>query len=242
LSPVQFARTQGHRQLSDSPSPGDGTDPSVAEAPAAASVVVSPEAPLNSTLDLVERVRHGDRDALEVICLRCLKALTCFAAGRVPPRIRGMVESQDLVAEAVEKGLRKILELDLSREGALLSYLRRVLKNLIVDKVRAADRRPSPVSLDDQHADDQASPLDKALDREKVELYEEALQQLKPRDAEVILLRMEQQAGYDEIAVHMGLPTANAARVAVRRSLFRLANEMSRLRGAPGDQTDGDGA
>ena len=175
-----------------------------------------------------------------MICLRSLKALTCFAAGRVPPRIRGMVESQDLVAEAVEKGLRKILELDLSREGALLSYLRRVFKNLIVDKVRAADRRPSPVSLDDQHADDQTSPLDKALDREKVELYEDALQQLKPRDAEVILLRMEQQASYDEIAVQMGLPTANAARVAVRRALLRLAHEMSRLRREPGDQTDGD--
>ncbi len=185
--------------------------------------------PLLSTMDLVTRARAGDRDALEVICQRSLKALTRFAVGRLPRRVRGMVETQDIVAEAVQRALSRLDEIDLQREGALTAYLRRVLKNLIVDKLRAVDRRPTAVTLDDQQVDDTRSPLQRVLDNEKVELYESALQRLKPRDAEAILLRLEQQANYDDIAIQLGFPTPNAARVAVRRALLRLAHEMARL-------------
>jgi RNA polymerase sigma factor (sigma-70 family) len=208
--------------------------------PASAKPPSSPSE-LTSTLDLVARVRGGDQDALEVVCLRCLKGLRCFAAGRVPPRIRGMVDTQDLVAEALQKGLNRLLDIDLGRAGALMAYLRQVLKNLIVDKVRAADRAPRSTLLDERVVDDTQSPLERALDREKVELYEEALQRLKPRDAEMIILRVEQQAPYDEIAVYMGLPTANAARTAVRRALFRLAHAMSRVTRVQDGKPDGDG-
>jgi RNA polymerase sigma factor (sigma-70 family) len=194
-----------------------------------------------STLDLVARLRAGDKEALDIVWARCWKSLSCFAAGRVPPRIRGMLETQDLVAEALEKGLSRLLDIELARDGALMSYLRRVLKNLIVDKIRAADRSPLRASLDDQQLDDTLSPLDRALEREKAELYEAALERLKPRDAELILLRVEQQSNYDEIALHRGLPTANAARIAVRRALFRLAHEMSRVKRSRCGQADGDG-
>ena len=187
-----------------------------------------------STVDLVARVRGGDQDALEAVCHRCLSGLHAFAAGRVPPRIRGMCDTQDLVAEALEKGLTRLLDLDLPRQGALMAYFRQVLRNLIVDKVRAADRAPRTATLDDRHVDDTLSPLEQALDREKLERYEAALQRLKPRDAELIILRVEQQADYAEIVVFLGLPSTNAARVAVRRALLRLAHEMSiasRVRG-----------
>jgi RNA polymerase sigma factor (sigma-70 family) len=212
-----------------------------AAAPAATAAPADAGSGFTSTLDLVARLRAGDQAALEIVWVRCWKSLSCFAAGRVPPRIRGMLETQDLVAEALEKGLSRLLEIDLVREGALMAYLRRVLKNLIVDKIRAADRAPAPASLDDQQVDDTLSPLDRALDREKVELYEAALERLKPRDAELILLRVEQQASHEEIALHMRLPTANAARIAVRRALFRLAHEMSRVSRLRCGQTDGDG-
>lgn len=208
--------------------------------PPATGAAPDPRLELTSTLDLVARVRNGDRDALEVVCLRCLKGLHRFAAGRVPPRIRGMLDTQDLVAEALEKGMARLLDLDLGRQGALMAYLRQVLKNLIVDKIRAADRAPTSTLLDNQHVDDTQSPLEKALDREQVELYEEALQCVKPRDAEMIILRVEQQAPYDEIAVYMGLPTANAARTAVRRALFRLAHVMARLSRVQDGKRDGD--
>lgn len=187
---------------------------------------------LQSTVDLVARVRDGDQEALEIICLRYLKALNRFAMGRLPQRVRGMVETQDLVAEALEKGLSHLAEIDLQREGALMAYLRRILKNLIVDKIRASDRRPAVATLTDDRADSALSPLDKVLAGEKLELYEQALEYLKPRDAAAIILRVEEQADYDQIAIQLGIPTANAARLTVRRALFRLSHEMARLRRA----------
>jgi RNA polymerase sigma-70 factor (ECF subfamily) len=193
-----------------------------------------------STIDLVARARNGDADALDAICQRCLKGLRRFAAGRVPPRIRGMLDTQDLVSEALQKGLAKLHRLELGHEGALMAYLRQVLSHLIVDKIRAADRAPAPASLDDRHADDSLSPLERTLEREKLELYDAALRRLKPRDAELIVMRVEQQASYEEIAIHLGLPTGNAARVAVRRALLRLAHRMSRAELGRGAQRDGD--
>ena len=188
-----------------------------------------------STVDLVARVRRGDQEALEAVCLRCLRGLHGYAAGRVPPRIRGLCDTQDLVAEALEKGLARLLDLDVGRQGALMAYFRQILRNLIIDKVRAAERGPRTATLDDRLVDDTLSPLELALDREKLERYDAALQRLKPRDAELIILRVEQQSDYEEIVLFLGLPSVNAARVAVRRALLRLAHEMSsasRVRGA----------
>lgn len=203
-----------------------------------ADMAAEPALAMMSTVDLVARYRGGDQEALEAVCLRCLRGLHAFAAGRVPPHIRGMCDTQDLVAEALEKGVSRLLDLDLGRQGALMAYFRQVLKNLIVDKVRAAERAPVAAPLDDRHVANTRSPLELALDREKVERYEAALERLKPRDAELIVLRVEQQADYEEIAVFLGLRSANAARVAARRALFRLAHEMSsphRVRGAKKD-------
>ena len=129
--------------LNQSPGVPAGIGAAKFVAPRPTDAVPNPPSELTSTVDLVARVRSGDQDALEVVCVRCLKGLRCFAAGRVPPRIRGMLDTQDLVAEALEKGLARLLDLDLVREGALMAYLRRVLKNLIVDKIRAADRAPT---------------------------------------------------------------------------------------------------
>lgn len=208
-----------------------GQPPDRGPAPESALAVVS-------TQELVTRVRGGDQEALEAVCQRCLRGLHGFAAGRVPPRIRGMLDTQDLVAEALEKGLVRLLDLDLERQGALMAYFRQILKNLIIDKVRAAERAPRTATLDDRHVDDTRSPLELALDREKLDRYDAALQRLKPRDAELIILRVEQQADYGEIVAFLGLPSTNAARVAVRRALLRLAHEMSgtsRKRGATKD-------
>ena len=91
-------------------------------------------------------------------------------------------------------------------------------------------RRPQQVSLDEDQADHGQSPLQRVLDDEQIELYEAALECLKPRDAALVTLKIEEQLGYEDIAADLGFPTANAARVATKRAVLRLAHEMSRLR------------
>jgi RNA polymerase sigma factor (sigma-70 family) len=198
---------------------------------------VTDQPDLQSTIELTTRARAGDEAALEALCLRCLKSLTRFAAGRLPVAVRGMVETQDVVIEAVQRGMGRLHEFEVRHPGALIAYMRRILKNLIIDYVRSVVRRPRQVALDDEHADLGQSPLQRVLDDEQIELYEEALECLKPRDAALVTLKIEEQLGYEDIAADLGFPSANAARVATKRAVLRLARHMSllsRAKGAPG--------
>jgi RNA polymerase sigma factor (sigma-70 family) len=182
-----------------------------------------------STVELTIRAQAGDQDAMEALCLRCLKALSRFAAGRLPPGARGMVDTQDIVLEAVQRGMSRLPFLEVQSPGTLIAYMRKILKNLVVDYVRTAVRRPYAVTLDDEHADLGQSPLERVLDGERLELYEAALERLKPRDAALVTLRIEEQLGHDEIALELGLPSGNTARIAGKRAVLRLAHEMSKL-------------
>ena len=70
------------------------------------------------------------------------------------------------------------------------------------------------------------SPLEQAIGRQGVQRYDEALARLGAGDREAIVARLELQQSYQEIAVALGKPTANAARAAVTRALARLVEEL----------------
>ena len=183
---------------------------------------------LQSTLDLLARARAGDEAAWEVVFRRCERGLRRFAAGRLPVQCRGMTDTEDLVQDTVVSALKRLDHLEFRHEGALLAYLRQAVLNRIIDEVRRRNRRPALVSLPDDQADQALSPLELVIGRQNVDRYELALARLRPRDREVIVMRLEHQAEYAAVAEHFGLPTPNAARVAVKRALFRLAQEMAR--------------
>jgi RNA polymerase sigma factor (sigma-70 family) len=182
---------------------------------------------LQATIDLLARARGGDDAALNVIFQRCIRGLRRFAANRLPISARGLQDTEDIVQEAVMKALQRLDHFEARGEGSLLAYLRQAVKNRIVDEARKIRRRPVAVSLDEEHEDRGTSPLERVLDGENLERYEAALSRLKPRDQEAIVLRIELQASYEQMAVQLGMPTANSARVAVKRALFRLAREMA---------------
>jgi len=184
---------------------------------------------LESTVELTIRARAGDQVALEALCLRCLKSLTRYAAGRLPPAVRDMLDTQDVVVEAVQRGMSRLGEFEVRHPGALVAYMRTTLRNLIIDYLRERIRRPKRVALDDQHPDATRSPLERVLSDEQIALYDMALTRLKPRDAALVALKIDEQLNYEEIAAELGLPSANAARVATRRAVLRLAHEMSKL-------------
>ena len=59
------------------------------------------------------------------------------------------------------------------------------------------------------------------------ERYEAALQELKPADREAIIARIELQQSYEEVAIALGKPSADSARMAVTRAIARLISVMS---------------
>ena len=114
-------------------------------------------------------------------------------------------------------------------EGALQAYLRQTLANRIRDEMRGVARRPAPSPLDEiaPPVDGQASPLEQAIGREALESYEAALKRLRPADREAIVARIELQYSYQQLALALGKPSVEAARMSVARALVRLASEMS---------------
>jgi RNA polymerase sigma factor (sigma-70 family) len=179
-----------------------------------------------SSIELIERVRQGDENALETLLRRHLPRLSRWARGRLPRYVRDGADTDDLVQETVVSTLRRIETLEYPREGALQAYLRQALMNRIRDVIRRSTRVPPPVPLDAATLSDDRSPLDEVIGLEAVERYEAALQQLTPIDREAIIGRIELGYDYDELARALDKPSAGAARVAVGRALSRLAAKM----------------
>ena len=74
------------------------------------------------------------------------------------------------------------------------------------------------------------SPLEQAIGKQGFERYEQALKTLKPVDRDAIVARIELQQSYEEVAIALGKPNANAARMAVTRALARLIEAMQHER------------
>lgn len=181
-----------------------------------------------STFRLLERVREGDRDALNSLLARYGGPLRRWAHGRLPSRARGATDTQDLVQETLIQTLNAIGTFVPKHEGALQAYLRQALMNRIRDELRRVERRGEPAALDSQIEDTAPSPVEQAVGRQAVERYERALARLRPEERELVIARMEMERPYEEIAEMLGKPTADAARKAARRALIRLAAEMKR--------------
>jgi RNA polymerase sigma-70 factor (ECF subfamily) len=182
----------------------------------------------DSTFELVERAKSGDRDALNRLFARFLPSLRRWASGRLPRWTRGMMDTDDLVQETVSRAVKLIDKFESRHEGALQAYLRQAVMNRIRDEVRRSKREPMPMALGDDHADRTASPLDAAIGVEAVARYEAALARLRPEDREAVVVRIEMDGTYHDVAQALGKPSADAARMAVTRALLRLAEEMSR--------------
>ena len=190
------------------------------------------EPALESTAVLLIRARHGDLKAREALASRYLPALRRFAHGRLPARARDLAETDDLVQNTVVRALNHLDRFEPRREGAFLAYLRQILVNQIRDEARRASSRPVRAELSEDLPAAGLSPLEEAIGRDDVELYEAALAKLAPPQREAIVLRVELGFSYDEVARSLGRQSPNAARMLIARAMVRLAAAIDELRGA----------
>jgi RNA polymerase sigma-70 factor (ECF subfamily) len=183
----------------------------------------------SSTIELLERARHGDRAALDRLFARPFPPLRRWASGRLPHWARDVTDTDDIVQEALLQTFRRLDAFDSRGVGALYAYLRQAVLNRIRDELRRKSRRPNAVSLDQHEPAGGLSPLEQAIGSAAVERYERALAQLKPEDQEAIIARVELGCTYEEMAESLGKPSSEAARKAVRRAIVRLVEAMDGL-------------
>jgi len=147
--------------------------------------------PLDSTAEsslvLLGRARAGDRASLEKLIERYLPVLTRWTHGRLPPWARDMVDTQDLVQDALMNTVVRLEDFVPRHEGALRAYLRQAVRHRIRDEIRRKQRRPAQAEFDEDPPAGSASPFEELVGTEAALRYEAALRQLRAADRELIL-------------------------------------------------------
>ena len=179
-------------------------------------------ADLESTASLLIQARAGDAAARDRLLRRYLPSLQRWARGRLRG-VRDLSDTDDLVQITLVRALDRMDGFEPRGPGSFLAYLRRILQNQIREEFRRARNRPRVVGLPEDLEAGERSPLERAIDREALEAYEAGLAQLSGPQQEAVILRVEMGWSYPEIAVVLGCPSANAARMVVARALVRLA-------------------
>lgn len=180
---------------------------------------------------LIERAQRGDQEALDRLFQRCYPLIRRLAHGRLPDRFRGEKDTSDLVQITFLRALRGLKDFQSRWEHAWLIYLRRILFNHLRDEVRRAKRLPEREVFPDEDGpaaieSPEPSPLDKAAVRQRVSAYRDALTRLSQTEREAVILRLEQGERYERIAALLGLPSSDAARMLVNRSIGKIADTV----------------
>jgi RNA polymerase sigma factor (sigma-70 family) len=182
------------------------------------------EAGATSTFELVARAQAGDRTALDELLVRCLPSLHRWAHGRLPMYARGALDTDDLVQQAAYRTLMRLHLFEPRHVYSLQAYLREAVVNRIRDVVRQQLRRGVDEELVDNRSDERVlSPLEEVIRQETVRRYWEALKQLRPNERRAVILRIEMELSFDELAKRLGNKSSGAARMATNRALGRLA-------------------
>jgi len=158
---------------------------------------------------------------------RSLPPLKRWARGRLPDWARSLAETQDLVQDAVIRAIPHLKHFEARHPGALQAYLRQAIANHIRDEIRKVNSRP-PIGgdLPESKVDPGPSPLERAIGRERLDRYDAALAKLRPVEREAIVARLELQQSYEEVALALGKPSADAARMLVARAVKNLIRAM----------------
>ncbi len=102
-----------------------------------------PDVRVDSSVDLLLKAQSGDEDALNRLLARYLPRLRRWASGRLPWALRTMLDTGDLVQDAIVSALPHLNKLEIRTEHAFQFYLQRAVKNRIIDLHKRARRRPA---------------------------------------------------------------------------------------------------
>jgi RNA polymerase sigma-70 factor, ECF subfamily len=182
------------------------------------------------SVELLAKAQSGNEAARDELLSRYLPRLTRWASGRLPTGLRSMLDTGDLVQDALVNALRNLNTLEIRDEGTFQLYLARAVNNRIIDLYRRKARRPIREEMPEDAVANTHSPLDLAIGAATRAWYERALATLTDEEQALIFLRLELGLSFEEIAEQLGKPSPDAARMAVKRAVKLLVSEMDRQR------------
>jgi RNA polymerase sigma-70 factor (ECF subfamily) len=203
-----------------------------------------PLADFSPTMELLGRAQAGNRAALNELLERYSDRVFRIVRIRMGARLRGTVESCDIVQNTLKKAAEKLGSFQPRGHAALIQWLAAIAENQIRDAADRLKKREREVPIDEhaqEGARDAVSPLPSdggpspstlVANAELREIYDACVESLSEHHRELILLRDYSAATWDEIALTLGLPGAHAAQEMYRRAQIKLAGMLRlRLRG-----------
>ncbi|MEO8502071.1 MAG: sigma-70 family RNA polymerase sigma factor, partial [Vicinamibacteria bacterium] len=177
-----------------------------------------------SSLELLIKAKNGDREALDRLFADLWPSLRRWAHGRLPRWARDGVGTTDLVQDAALNVLQRLGKFEARRRGGLRAYLRQSVQNRVRDLIRQRQRRGgAPEDVADLPLASNASPFVDVVGQDETERYLKGLSRLSAEDQVLIVGRIDLGYDYDQLAVASGRRGPDAARMAVRRAIERLA-------------------
>lgn len=176
---------------------------------------------MNSTTELVTRVRGGDEEAFRLIFDRYARPILSFIYDMVSDRAL----AEDLTQETFVRAYRALDSL--RDESKLSTWLFSIAKNVARESLRTRTRDKGNVELDGETAfelrDETANPAGELLDKELGGVVRNALARLDEDKRLVFTLKIFQQRSYEEISEITGFSVGK-----LKTDLHRARAEMRR--------------
>jgi len=178
-----------------------------------------------TTQRLVDHAARGNDFAVQALHDRLRPRLTRFAHGKLPASARDLCNTTDLVQDVLSRSLTKVVGFE-QAGGGLFAYLCAGIRNAVRTEVRRADRRPPLGELSEHIAAPHPSPLDSIVGQETEERYLRAMERLPAEKRDLICMRLDLEMSFQEIALELGLPSGDAARMQINRAITKLAEVL----------------
>lgn len=196
------------------------------------------------TQQLIEAARNGCQKSLEILFAVSRNYLLTIAHGELPPDVRIKVAPSDLVQESLIEAHRDFGTFSGHQRQELLAWLRRILLHNLANakrKYRDTSKRElsrevfldgfdsstgRPVELPDV----QSSPSSIALEQERLNRLQAAIERLPEEYRTVILLRHRDHQSFEFIAAELK-KTSEATRKVWSRAVERLRQELGEGQG-----------
>ncbi len=174
---------------------------------------------MNSTEELVARVRAGDEDAFRLIFDRYSRPVLGFIFDMVGDRS----QAEDLAQETFVRAFRGLSTL--REETKLSTWLFGIARNCALEQLRSRRRDANNVEIDAEPAfelhDHGRTPSGELLDKELSGVIQTALGKLDEDKRTVFTLKVLQQRSYEEIAEITGFSVGK-----LKTDLHRARAEM----------------
>ena len=197
----------------------------------------------DKTLELLDQVRGGDDDAVNVLIDRHRNALRHLVRMRLDRKIQRRVDVSDVVQDVLIEANRRLKTYLENPVMPFHLWIRHIARDRIIDAhrrhrgsaKRSVDREQamvipggfgkSSIILAAQLVDSEKTPAARTMEKELARRVEEAISDLDDVDAEVIVMRHYEQLTNREIAQALEL-TEPAASMRYLRAVRRLRELM----------------